>query len=114
MSTLFECKNLTKNYGQPNHALDQVNLALEEGRIVGLLGPNGSGKTTMLKMANGLIRPTGGEILLDGLAPGAETKEFVSYLPDAEYLPDWMNVRGLLDMYEDFFRILTGIKRRIC
>jgi ABC-2 type transport system ATP-binding protein len=104
MSTLFECKNLTKNYGQPNHALDQVNLALEEGRIVGLLGPNGSGKTTMLKMANGLIRPTGGEILLDGLAPGSETKEFVSYLPDAEYLPDWMNVRGLLDMYEDFFQ----------
>ena len=52
MSVMFECKGLTKRYGN-KVALNHVDLSLESGRIVGLLGPNGSGKTTMLKLANG-------------------------------------------------------------
>ena len=94
MSSRLECKNLTKDY---------VNLTLESGRIVGLLGPNGSGKTTLIKLANGLLQPTSGEILLNGLKPGPETKAFVSYLPDANYLPDWMNVEALVGMFDDFY-----------
>jgi ABC-2 type transport system ATP-binding protein len=53
---IFECRNLTKSYGAAP-ALSNVNLAVESGRIVGLLGPNGSGKTTMIKLANGLLTP---------------------------------------------------------
>lgn len=102
MSNIIECHNLSKDYGN-KLALNQVNLSLESGRIVGLLGPNGSGKTTWIKLANGLLTPSGGEILLDGYKPGAETKSIVSYLPDANYLPAWMNVDTLLHMFEDFY-----------
>ena len=102
MSSRLECKNLTKDYGNVM-ALSDVNLTLESGRIVGLLGPNGSGKTTLIKLANGLLQPTSGEILLNGLKPGPETKAFVSYLPDANYLPDWMNVEALVGMFDDFY-----------
>ena len=65
MSVMFECKGLTKRYGN-KVALNHVDLSLESGRIVGLLGPNGSGKTTMLKLANGLLTPTDGGIFIDG------------------------------------------------
>ena len=65
MSVMFECKGLTKKYGN-KVALNHVDLSLESGRIVGLLGPNGSGKTTMLKLANGLLTPTDGGIFIDG------------------------------------------------
>ena len=102
MSVVLECRNLTKRYGDVR-ALDNVNISLETGRIVGLLGPNGSGKTTLLKLANGLIQPSYGEILLYGNKPGVETKSYVSYLPDANYLMDWMNVEGLVNMFKDFF-----------
>lgn len=102
MSVIMECRNLTKRYGALT-ALDNVNLTLESGRIVGLLGPNGSGKTTLLKLANGLIQPDIGEILLHGNRPGPATKTFVSYLPDANYLMDWMDVKSLVQMFCDFY-----------
>lgn len=102
MSAILECRDLTKAYGDIR-ALDYVNLTLEPGRIVGLLGPNGSGKTTLLKLANGLIQPTHGEILIGGYKPGIESKSMVSYLPDANYLMDWMKVEDLLTMFDDFY-----------
>lgn len=100
---VFECRNLTMRYGNTT-ALDDVSLALEPGRIVGLLGPNGSGKTTMIKLANGLLQPVSGEILIQGKRPGPETKEVTAYLPDRDFLPPYMNVKQLLDFYCDFFR----------
>lgn len=103
MSVMIKCEGLTKRYGGLL-ALDHVDLTLESGRIVGLLGPNGSGKTTMIKLANGLLVPTEGHILLEGNEPGVESKKIVSYLPDASYLPDWMNVGGLLEMFQDFYQ----------
>ena len=102
MSVIMECHDLTKSYNGLL-ALNGVNFSLGTGRIVGLLGPNGSGKTTLLKLANGLIQPTAGQILLDGKKPGPETKQFVSYLPDANYLMDWMDVNGLVNMFSDFY-----------
>lgn len=104
MAALFECKNLTKNYGSRFHALEDVSFSLESGRIVGLLGPNGSGKTTLLKLANGLLQPTSGHILLGGYEPDRVSKSFTSYLPDADYLPDWMSVDTILHMFQDFYR----------
>ena len=109
MGRILECHNLTKRFGGLT-ALDDVNLALDSGRIVGLLGPNGSGKTTMLKIANGLLQPTSGEIVLNGLKPGPETKSFVSYLPDAKYLMDWMKVKDLLAMFGDFYQDFNILK----
>ena len=99
---ILECRDLSKRFGAIQ-ALDEVNLKIQPGRVIGLLGPNGSGKTTLLKLANGLLTPTSGEILIDGLAPGNESRSIVSYLPDRPYLAEWMNVRQLLDFFEDFY-----------
>ena len=103
MSKVLTCEKLTKVYGKEKTALDGIDLELDFGRIVGLLGPNGSGKTTLLKLANGLLQPTEGRIRIAGMAPGPETKELVSYLPDAEWLPDWMQVGELVQMFQDFY-----------
>ena len=103
MSKVLTCEKLTKVYGKEKTALDGIDLELDFGRIVGLLGPNGSGKTTLLKLANGLLQPTEGRIRIAGMAPGPETKELVSYLPDADWLPDWMQVEQLVGMFTDFY-----------
>lgn len=100
--SVLECKGLTKQYGR-TLALDDVSFTLEEGRIVGLLGPNGSGKTTFIKLCNGLLTPSSGDLRICGYAPGKESKALVSYLPDRPYLPNWMDVTQALDMYEDFY-----------
>lgn len=102
MAPILECRNLTKNYGSVP-ALQNVSFSLEPGRIVGLLGPNGSGKSTLIKMANGLLTWNSGELLIDGMAPGPETKSIVSYLPERTYLANWMSVKQLLDYFEDFY-----------
>lgn len=102
MSAILECRSLTKQFGY-RQALKGVNLSVERGRIVGLLGPNGSGKSTLIKLANGLITPTSGEILIDGKAPGVETRKIVSYLPDKNYLNDWMTVEQLVGFFENFY-----------
>lgn len=99
---VLECMHLTKKYGSLT-ALDQINLSLEPGRIVGLLGPNGSGKTTLIKLAQHLLTPSEGQILIGGMEPCARTKGFVSYLPDRDFLPQWMNVESLLRFYEDYY-----------
>ena len=99
---ILDCKELSKRFGR-TQALDTVNLKVEPGRVVGLLGPNGSGKTTLIKLANGLLTPTAGEILIDGKAPGRESKALVSYLSDRECLPEWMSAKQLMDFFEDFY-----------
>lgn len=99
---ILECRGLAKSFGGIR-ALDNVELALQPGRIVGLLGPNGSGKTTLIKLANGLLTPTSGQILIDGQAPGVESKKIVSYLPERSCLGDWMKVSDLLDFFSDFY-----------
>ena len=99
---ILDCRNLTKRYGSAL-ALDHVNLELVPGRITGLLGPNGSGKTTLIKLCMALLQPTEGEVLIDGMKPGPQTKALVSYLPDRDILENWMNVLQLLDFYADFY-----------
>ena len=99
---ILECNGLTKYYG-PKKALNNINLSLEEGRIIGLLGPNGSGKTTFLKLLNTLLTPSSGTILIKGMEPGIETKKIVSYLPEQTYLNEWMKVSDLLGFFKDFY-----------
>ncbi|WP_026835848.1 ABC transporter ATP-binding protein [Eubacterium xylanophilum] len=102
MKPIVECKNVTKKYGNLN-ALDDVSFKIQPGSIVGLLGPNGSGKTTMIKLINSLIKPEEGEVLVDGMEPGVESKKIVSYLPDRMYFDDYMKVRELMAYYKDFY-----------
>lgn len=102
MDTILECKNLSKVYKYAV-ALNSINLSFEKGRIVGLLGPNGSGKTTLIKTVNGLLTPTMGEITVNGEPIGAKTKNIVSYLPDRNFLPQWMTVGQMIRYYSDFY-----------
>ena len=117
MSELLSCRGLTKRYGGVI-ALKRVSLTLESGKIYGLLGPNGSGKTTFIKLACGLLTPDEGDITILGRAPGVESKKIVSYLPENSYLNSWMRVEQIVgmfcDFYEDFspeaaYRMLEGL-----
>ena len=102
MSELLTCRGLTKRYGGVV-ALKRVDLTLESGKIYGLLGPNGSGKTTFIKLACGLLTPDEGDITILGKAPGVESKKIVSYLPENSYLNSWMRVEQIVEMFCDFY-----------
>lgn len=94
---LIEIEGLYKSYNKLL-ALNNLNLSLEEGQIVGLLGPNGSGKTTLIKILNDLLKADRGNILIDGKNPSIETKEVVAYLPDRNSLPDYMKIKDLINI----------------
>lgn len=85
------------------NALNNLNLTLDRGQIVGLLGPNGSGKTTFIKLINDVLVPTGGEIRIGGMTPGVETKKIVSYLPERTYLDETMKVKEVITYFSDFY-----------
>ena len=102
MNDLVTISGLSKAYGH-FMALNNLNLNIPRGRIIGLLGPNGSGKTTLIKLLNGLLTPSSGQILIDGNAPGVETKKKVSYLPERTYLTSSRTVIDLVEYFEDFY-----------
>ncbi len=103
MNPILECRNLSKKYGNHFYALNDLTLSLDSGQIVGLLGPSGSGKTTLIKLINGLLNPSSGEVLIDGKAPGVDTKKIVSYLPERTYLDESMKVRDIIRFFADFY-----------
>lgn len=109
LTPVLQSNNLVKRYGS-KVALNGVNLSIPRGRIVGLLGSNGSGKTTLIKLASGILTPTNGEILIDGRHPDVSTREIVSYLPDKNYLPDWMDVACVVDFFKDFYQNFDPVK----
>ena len=109
MNELVRCTNLSRSFGEVR-ALDNVNLSLPGGRIVGLLGPNGSGKKTLIKILNGLLQPSAGEVRIAGNAPGVETKKIVSYLPDRGYFPEWMRVGDMIELFADFYADFDRVK----
>lgn len=102
MNNIIEIKDLTKLYSG-KVALRDFNLNIEEGEIIGILGPNGSGKTTLLKLLAGLLKQTDGEILIQGHNPGVYTKSIVAFLPDRNFLHKWMKVSDALEFFGDFF-----------
>lgn len=99
---LVQAERLVKSYSGPP-ALQELNLSLPSGKIIGLLGPNASGKTTFIKLLAGLLTPTTGSITVAGLTPGPETKAIVSYLPERPYFNSWMRVSECLDFFCDFY-----------
>lgn len=102
MELMLETKDLCKSYFKKK-ALNNLNLSLEKGKVLGLLGPNGSGKTTFIKIAVGLLRQSKGEILINGMKPSVETKKIVSYLPDKNYLYKWMKIKDAVQFFDDFY-----------
>jgi ABC-2 type transport system ATP-binding protein len=103
MNYILETKDLKKNYFNKK-ALNGINLYLEKGKVTGLLGPNGSGKTTFIKIAAGILRPSSGQILIDGKEPGVYTKSIVSYLPDKQFLYKWMRIQDAIAFFKDFYK----------
>ncbi len=99
---ILECKGLIKNYGSKK-ALKGIDLNFEKGKIIGLLGPNGSGKTTFIKTAVGLLKQTQGTICINGKNIGKETKAIVSYLPEKTYLEDSMKVIDTIKFFKAFY-----------
>ena len=99
---LIEFKNVSKSYGT-FQALKNINLQIEPGKIYGLLGPNGSGKTTIIKLINDLLTPTEGSILIKGQKPGVDSKKIISYLPERTYLNTNSKVSEIISLFEDFY-----------
>ena len=102
METVLSTVGLSMRYTN-KLALDKLTLDLPQGKIVGLLGPNGSGKTTFIKLAAGLLTPTEGSITICGQSIGPATKAIVSYLPDRPYFSRQMTVAQQLDFFQDFY-----------
>ncbi|WP_018590668.1 ABC transporter ATP-binding protein [Terrisporobacter glycolicus] len=102
MENMVEFNNVYKSYSN-KEVLKGVNLNIPKGKIVGLLGPNGSGKTTMIKLMNNLLQADEGSIEIKGMEPSIETKKIVSYLPEKTYLNDWMKVKDILGFFKDFY-----------
>ena len=94
--------HVTKNYGH-EVALMDVSLNIQPGRIIGLLGPNGSGKTTIIKLINGLLQPSLGNIYIHGQLPSPASKKVVSYLPDTTYLSENIKISDAISYFQDFY-----------
>ena len=103
MKEIVKVDSLVKSYGKKT-VLDGISFSLNEGEIVGLLGPNGSGKTTLIKILTGLIKDHKGDVLIDCAKPGVHTKEIVAFLPDKSYLPDWMKPTDAIEYFADFYK----------
>ncbi|BFH60051.1 ABC transporter ATP-binding protein [Paenibacillus azoreducens] len=85
---IIECQRLTKQYGKKK-ALDQLELAIPSGRITGILGPNGCGKSTFFRILTGMVRPDEGSVRVLGQTPGWQTNQDIAYLPDrARWYPN--------------------------
>ncbi len=107
---LLEVKNVYKAFGE-KQVLKDVSFTVESGRIVGLLGKNGTGKSTLIKLINDLLTLDKGEILINGEKVGVNTKKIVAYLPERTYLDKSMTVKKAIeyfcDFYEDFNKELA-------
>ena len=99
---LLEINNLNKSFDN-KEILKDINLSIQSGKIIGLLGKNGVGKTTLIKLINDLLTPTSGEILIKGQKIGVETKKVISYLPERTYLNKQMKVSEVISYFEDFY-----------
>ncbi len=117
-SQAIQTRQLSKVYpgffkSQQVPALTELNLRVDQGQIFGLLGPNGSGKTTTIKLLLGLINPTSGDALVMGQPAGdQETRRRIGYLPEESYLYRFLNARQTLDFYARLFNMNRAQRRR--
>src|SRR3954462_8762831 len=115
---IAETRKLTKIYRdfwarQKKVALRALNLQVYRGEIFGLLGPNGSGKTTTIKLLLGLLFPTEGEAFVFGKSAGDVAKnERIGYLPEESYLYRFLNAEETLDFYGRLFKMDPAVRRK--
>lgn len=100
---VLECINITKAYKKHINVLENFNLTLPAGKIIGLLGPNGCGKSTLIKMIAGILQPTSGEIKVCGEPVGEKSCALISYLPERTYFTPSMKVCDVVDYFADFY-----------
>ena len=100
--SLVEFKNVYKKFDDIE-ILKDINFTINKGQIVGLLGKNGMGKTTIIKLMNDLLTPTSGTILIDGNEVGVATKKKISYLPERSYLDKSMTIKQIMKFFTDFY-----------
>lgn len=99
---LVRCQNIYKSFGD-HEILKDINLEIPSGKIIGLLGKNGQGKTTLIKLITGLLTPTSGTIKVNGRLVGVQSKADLAYLPERTYLDRAMTVRQALDYFSEFY-----------
>lgn len=99
---MIQIKNLTVNYGNRN-VLDRMDLNLEKGKIIGLVGENGTGKSTLMRVLAGLEKNYKGEVTIDGNKPGGMTNSLISYQPDHLAFDDAMTIIDIGNIYEKFY-----------
>jgi len=103
VTPVLEISGLEKNF-RGCEALRGVDMSIPAGQIAGLLGPNASGKTTLLKIAAGLVQATAGEVrYYENAAPGPEARKTVSFCPDVMVFPGWMKVCDAFAFYRDMY-----------
>ncbi len=108
---LLKCIDLCKNYGNKK-VLKNVNLTIPRGKIIGLLGKNGTGKTTLIKLINDLLTITSGEVLINGEEVGVKSKAVISYLPERTYLDKSMTIEKVIKYFEGFYDNFDSEKAR--
>ncbi len=101
-ASMLESINVTKKFLNKT-AVEDVTMTLEKGHIYAILGPNGSGKTTWMKMVAGLIKPTSGTIRLDGKEIDIQSRKEIAYMSTEPYFYDWMTIKDVGKYYNDFF-----------
>ncbi len=99
---ILQSENLTKDYIN-KRVLNNMNVTLESGRVYAVLGPNGSGKTTFMKIVAGLTKPTHGQVKFRGLPIGVESKKKVAYMSTEPFFYSYMTVENVGKYFEDFF-----------
>lgn len=100
---ILEAKGVYKKYFK-KQVLSGIDMSIEKGKVVGLLGPNGSGKTTFLKMLAGLVKPSKGSVKICGNEIGYKTKNIVAYMPDSDFIYDWMKLCDTKRLYKEFYK----------
>ncbi len=116
--TIVATRNLTKVYRdfwgrRKKTALRSLNLEIKRGEIFGLLGPNGSGKTTTIKLLLGLLFPTEGQaVVFDSPATDVAKNERIGYLPEESYLYRFLNAEETLDFYGRLFKIDPEVRKK--
>ena len=99
---LLQCINLNKSFGK-KQVLKNVNLTVPRGKIIGLLGKNGTGKSTLIKLLNDLLTKSSGEIFINGKPVGVESKKIISYLPERTYLDKGMTASQTIKYFSSFY-----------
>ncbi|MBI3267904.1 MAG: ABC transporter ATP-binding protein [Planctomycetes bacterium] len=118
MEAVIRAVDLTKDFtdfwGRPkNRALDRLNLEVHPGEVFGLLGPNGSGKTTSMKLFLGLLYPSSGHAFILGRDPtDIDAKQHIGFLPEESYLYRFLNAEETLDFYGRLFNLPRKVRQR--